>query len=123
VEGRIRRCPILNILNSDLMLDKLVCMRGTIVRTSGVKPLATKMSFTCNTCLGVQTLEFPDARFVQPTKCHETGCRSKQFSPQRGVGYETETVDWQTIRYVDTHMLFKSSLLIALLTCTRTLGN
>ncbi|KAG0046935.1 DNA replication licensing factor mcm8 [Gryganskiella cystojenkinii] len=80
------------------LIDKMVCVRGTIVRTSGVKPLATKMSFTCNTCQCVQTLDFPEARFVQPTKCPETGCRGKQFTPQRGVGYETETVDWQTIR-------------------------
>ncbi|KAF9102356.1 DNA replication licensing factor mcm8 [Mortierella sp. AM989] len=80
------------------LIGKLVCMQGTVVRTSGVKPLATKLSFTCNTCQGVQTLDLPDARFVLPTRCPEVGCRSKQFTPQRGVGYETETVDWQTIR-------------------------
>ncbi|KAG0254348.1 DNA replication licensing factor mcm8 [Mortierella polycephala] len=56
------------------------------------------MSFTCNTCQGVQTLDLPDARFIQPTKCMEVGCRGRQFTPQRGVGFDTETVDWQTIR-------------------------
>ncbi|KAG0321575.1 DNA replication licensing factor mcm8 [Linnemannia gamsii] len=80
------------------LIGKLICVRGTIVRTSGVRPLATKMSFTCNTCQGIQTLEFPDARYIQPTKCPEVGCRGRQFTPQRGVGYDTETVDWQTIR-------------------------
>ncbi|KAG0214587.1 DNA replication licensing factor mcm8 [Mortierella sp. NVP41] len=80
------------------LIGKLICVRGTVVRTSGVRPLATKMSFTCNTCQRVQTLEFPDARYIQPTKCPEAGCRSRQFTPQRGVGYDTETVDWQTIR-------------------------
>ncbi|KAI8601155.1 minichromosome maintenance complex component 8 [Dissophora ornata] len=80
------------------LIGKLICVRGTVVRSSGVKPLATKMSFTCNTCQAVQTLDLPDARFVQPTKCIEVGCRGRQFTPQRGVGYDTETVDWQTIR-------------------------
>ncbi|KAG0002448.1 DNA replication licensing factor mcm8 [Entomortierella chlamydospora] len=80
------------------LIGKLVCMQGTVVRTSGVKPLATKMSFTCNACQGVQTLDLPDAKFVLPTKCPEVGCKGRQFTPQRGVGYETETVDWQTIR-------------------------
>lgn len=80
------------------VIGKMVCIRGTVVRTSGVKPLATRMAFTCNTCQGVQTLDFPDARFMQPTKCPEVGCRSRQFTPQRGVGYDTVTVDWQTIR-------------------------
>ncbi|KAF9938012.1 DNA replication licensing factor mcm8 [Mortierella alpina] len=80
------------------LIGKMICVRGTVVRTSGVKPLATKMAFTCNTCQNAQTLEFPDARFISPTKCYEKGCRGRQFTPQRGVGYETETVDWQTVR-------------------------
>ncbi|KAF9951921.1 DNA replication licensing factor mcm8 [Mortierella alpina] len=80
------------------LIGKMICVRGTVVRTSGVKPLATKMAFTCNTCQSAQTLEFPDARFISPTRCHEKGCRGRQFTPQRGVGYDTETVDWQTVR-------------------------
>ncbi|KAG0321209.1 DNA replication licensing factor mcm8 [Dissophora globulifera] len=80
------------------LIGKLVCIRGTVVRTSGVKPMATRMSFSCNSCQAVQTLDLPDARFLQPTKCSEVGCRGRQFTPQRGVDYDTETVDWQTIR-------------------------
>ncbi|KAI7820418.1 MCM2/3/5 family-domain-containing protein [Gamsiella multidivaricata] len=80
------------------LIGKLVCVGGTVVRTSGVKPLATKMAFTCNTCQTLQTLNLPDGRFIQPTKCIAIGCRSRHFTPQRGVDYETETVDWQTIR-------------------------
>ncbi|KAK3843012.1 MAG: Mcm8 protein [Linnemannia gamsii] len=80
------------------LIGKLVSVQGTVVRTSGVKPLATRMSFTCNTCQGVQTLEFPDARYIEPAKCPEVGCRGRQFTPRRGVGFDTETVDWQTIR-------------------------
>ncbi|KAG0211617.1 DNA replication licensing factor mcm8 [Mortierella sp. GBA30] len=80
------------------LIGKMICVRGTVVRTSGVKPLATKMAFTCNTCQSVQTLDFPDARFIWPTRCHAPPCRGRQFTPQRGVGYDTETVDWQTIR-------------------------
>ncbi|KAF9432817.1 DNA replication licensing factor mcm8 [Entomortierella beljakovae] len=80
------------------LIGKMVCMQGTVVRTSGVKPLATKLSFTCNSCQEVQTLDLPDAKYMVPTKCTQYGCKSRQFTPQHGVGYGTETVDWQTIR-------------------------
>ncbi|ORZ28616.1 MCM2/3/5 family-domain-containing protein [Lobosporangium transversale] len=84
-------------LKADL-IGKMVCVRGTVVRTSGVKPLAIKMAFTCNTCQAVQTVEFKDARYEEPTRCLQVGCRSGKFTPQRGIDYETETVDWQVIR-------------------------
>lgn len=65
-----------------------------------MNPLCTKMAFTCNSCQEVQTLDFPDAKFILPTSCARVGCRGKQFTPQRGIDYDTTTVDWQTIRYV-----------------------
>ncbi|KAG0347233.1 DNA replication licensing factor mcm8 [Podila humilis] len=80
------------------LIGKLVTVKGTVVRTSMVKPLATKMSFKCNTCQEVHTLDLPDSKFIQPTSCVQVGCRSKQFTPQRGIDYDTTTVDWQTIR-------------------------
>ncbi|KAG0233290.1 DNA replication licensing factor mcm8 [Actinomortierella wolfii] len=39
-----------------------------------------------------------DGKFCYPTSCPTPGCRARQFTPQRGVGYDTETVDWQSIR-------------------------
>ncbi|KAG0228588.1 DNA replication licensing factor mcm8 [Actinomortierella wolfii] len=80
------------------LIGKLVCVRGTVVRASGVKPFVIRLSFTCNTCNGVQTLDIPDGKFCYPTSCPTPGCRARQFTPQRGVGYDTETVDWQSIR-------------------------
>ncbi|KAG0091651.1 DNA replication licensing factor mcm8 [Podila epicladia] len=80
------------------LIGNLVTVNGTVVRTSGVNPLCTKMAFTCNSCQEVQTLDFPDSKFIQPTSCTRAGCRGKQFTPQRGIDYDTTTVDWQTIR-------------------------
>ncbi|KAF9585923.1 DNA topoisomerase [Lunasporangiospora selenospora] len=80
------------------LIGKLVCIRGTVVRVSGVKPLATRLAFSCNACQSVQTIDFPDAKFSWPARCLEVGCKGRQFTPQRGVEYDTETVDWQTIR-------------------------
>ncbi|KFH68450.1 hypothetical protein MVEG_05265 [Podila verticillata NRRL 6337] len=80
------------------LIGKLVTVNGTVVRASSVNPLCTKMAFTCNSCQEVQTLDFPDAKFILPTSCARAGCRGKQFTPQRGIDYDTTTVDWQTIR-------------------------
>ena len=34
----------------NVFTGKLVSIRGTVVRVSNVKPLVTKMAFTCNSC-------------------------------------------------------------------------
>ncbi|MBN3315226.1 MCM8 helicase, partial [Atractosteus spatula] len=79
------------------LYGKYVALRGTVVRVSNIKPLCTKMAFTCNTCGHIQSLELPDGKFTVPTKCPQTDCRSRSFTPNRSSPL-TLTVDWQTIK-------------------------
>ncbi|XP_006626063.1 DNA helicase MCM8 [Lepisosteus oculatus] len=79
------------------LYGKYVALRGTVVRVSNIKPLCTKMAFTCNTCGYIQSLELPDGKFTVPTKCPGPDCRSRSFTPNRSSPL-TLTVDWQTIK-------------------------
>ncbi|KAK9759857.1 hypothetical protein K7432_016682 [Basidiobolus ranarum] len=80
------------------LIGRLICIRGTVVRTSSVKPIVTQMSFNCTVCSQIQTLRFPDGKYVHPTGCLTYGCKGRVFEPQRGVEGDTRTVDWQRIR-------------------------
>ncbi|ORX99253.1 MCM-domain-containing protein, partial [Basidiobolus meristosporus CBS 931.73] len=80
------------------LIGRLICIRGTVVRTSSIKPIVTQMSFTCVTCSQIQTMHFPDGKYVHPTGCLTYGCKGRVFEPQRGVEGDTRTVDWQRIR-------------------------
>ncbi|XP_066561850.1 DNA helicase MCM8 [Amia ocellicauda] len=76
---------------------KYVALRGTVVRVSNIKPLCTKMAFTCNTCGDTQSFPLPDGKFMTPNKCLQPECRSRSFTPNRSSPL-TLTVDWQTIK-------------------------
>ncbi|KAI8868876.1 MCM-domain-containing protein [Ramicandelaber brevisporus] len=88
------------------MIGRLVSVRGTVVRTSSIKPLLTRVAFRCASCGGRQTVTLTDGRFVYPTRCSTIGCRCKQFNPERGTNtasgsnasLDTRTIDWQQIR-------------------------
>ncbi|KAL5007806.1 hypothetical protein ScPMuIL_016612 [Solemya velum] len=76
---------------------KFVCVKGTVVRVSNIKPLCTSMAFECNNCGGLQSITLPDGKYITPTSCPEDDCRGKIFIPKRSSNL-TETIDWQTIR-------------------------
>ncbi|MEE6474375.1 hypothetical protein FKM82_010360 [Ascaphus truei] len=76
---------------------KYVALRGTVVRVSNVKPLCTKMAFSCNTCGDVQSLPLPDGKYTVPTKCPVPECRGRSFTANRSSPL-TVTVDWQSIK-------------------------
>ncbi|KAJ3126094.1 DNA replication licensing factor mcm8 [Nowakowskiella sp. JEL0407] len=106
VDKAVKR--IIRIINLDVvtplkdlkanLMGRLICIRGTVVRVSTVKPIVQKMSFICNSCRESQTLAFADGKFKQPTKCNNYGCKSKSFSPDRSPQNKTVTTDWQKIR-------------------------
>lgn len=87
--------PLKNIKAS--YYGKFVCVKGTVVRVSNMKPLCIKMVFECNNCSTIQTILFPDGKYVTPTKCTESECRSKSFIPKRSSSL-TDSIDWQTLR-------------------------
>lgn len=76
---------------------KYISLRGTVVRVSNVKPVCTRMAFTCNGCGDTQSLPLPDGKYTIPTKCLEPDCRSRSFTPNRSSSL-TVTVDWQSIK-------------------------
>uniref|UniRef100_A0A2N9IKY6 Probable DNA helicase MCM8 n=1 Tax=Fagus sylvatica TaxID=28930 RepID=A0A2N9IKY6_FAGSY len=76
-------------------IDKLVSVRGTVVKASTVKPLVVQMSFYCAKCKTEITRIFPDGKFSPPQGCNLYGCKSKFFNPIRSTA---QTIDFQKIR-------------------------
>lgn len=76
-------------------IDKLVSMRGTVVKASTVKPLVIKLNFACEKCTTEIPRTFPDGKFSPPTACTLHGCKSRTFKPIRSSAC---TIDFQKIR-------------------------
>ena len=74
---------------------KLVTLRGTVVRASGIKPLVRRLGFLCPKCGCEFTEDFQDGFYKLPSACQGDGCRGKYFLPQKST---VRTVDWQKIR-------------------------
>ncbi|KAJ1932303.1 DNA replication licensing factor mcm8, partial [Linderina pennispora] len=79
-------------------VGKLVTVRGTVVRTTPVKPLLVQAEFNCARCGTAQIVKIVDGKYEMPVKCYAQGCKSKVFDLNRGVSPGTRTVDWQQIR-------------------------
>ncbi|XP_043912385.1 DNA helicase MCM8 [Protopterus annectens] len=76
---------------------KYVALRGTVVRVGNIKPLCIKMAFVCVACGDIQSLPLSDGKYSLPTKCQQSDCRGKLFTPDRSSPL-TVTVDWQSIK-------------------------
>eukprot|EP01097_Dermamoeba_algensis_P009000 TRINITY_DN6200_c0_g1_i1.p1 TRINITY_DN6200_c0_g1~~TRINITY_DN6200_c0_g1_i1.p1 ORF type:complete len:798 (-),score=180.44 TRINITY_DN6200_c0_g1_i1:52-2406(-) len=82
------------------LIGKLVCIQGTVIRVSNIKPLVRELSFTCSKC-GAETVQhFKDGKFAPPTHCTTKNCRAKIFVPNRTA---SSTIDWQKIRLQESH--------------------
>lgn len=78
------------------MTDRLVSVRGTVVKVSTVRPLVMHMTFSCTKCGTSISRKFPDGKFSPPSICEVAGCKSRTFSPKRSTA---EPIDFQKIRY------------------------
>ncbi|XP_061829215.1 DNA helicase MCM8 [Nerophis lumbriciformis] len=76
---------------------QLVCVRGTAVRVSNIRPLCTRLAFRCTTCSATCSLPLQRGKYATPTKCSQPDCRSRSFSAMRSSSL-TQTVDWQLIK-------------------------
>uniref|UniRef100_A0A672P3N0 DNA helicase MCM8 n=1 Tax=Sinocyclocheilus grahami TaxID=75366 RepID=A0A672P3N0_SINGR len=85
------------------LYGKFVAIRGTVVRVSNIKPLCSKLAFVCNSCGDTQSVMLPDGKYAIPTKCLQTECRGRSFTPNRSSPL-TLTVDRQTVKYVNELM-------------------
>lgn len=77
------------------LTDRLVSVRGTVIKVSTVKPLVIEMSFACTKCGTNITRDFPDGKFSPPPICEMHGCKSRTFTPIRS---SAQPVDFQKIR-------------------------
>jgi DNA helicase MCM8 len=51
------------------LVGKLVSVRGSVVRVSGVRPMVLRMAFACTGCGGEIMAWFSDGKYQPPVKC------------------------------------------------------
>nr|XP_043613345.1 probable DNA helicase MCM8 [Erigeron canadensis] len=76
-------------------IERLVSVRGTVVKVSTVRPLVVHMSFECTKCGTTNSRDFPDGKFSPPPSCAVHGCKSRTFNPIRS---SAQPIDFQKIR-------------------------
>jgi DNA helicase MCM8 len=76
-------------------IGKFVQVKGTVVRVSNIKQVATQITFDCQKCGSKMIRYFVENTFIPPNHCKNRSCKSKKFEPDR---YNAITVDWQRIR-------------------------
>ncbi|KAM7408330.1 hypothetical protein PAMA_002164 [Pampus argenteus] len=76
---------------------RLVCVRGTVVRVSNIRPQCTRLAFRCLACSHTLSLPLQHGKYATPTKCTQPDCRSRSFAACRSSPF-THTVDWQIIK-------------------------
>ena len=74
---------------------KLVTIKGTVVRASGIKPMITELDFLCLKCSCSTDVRFADGIYAPPAACSADGCRGRSFLPQRSTA---KAIDWQKLR-------------------------
>lgn len=50
------------------VFGRLVCVKGTVVRVSNIRPLCTRMAFRCQTCSSTMSLPLQHGKYATPTK-------------------------------------------------------
>lgn len=89
------------MLHDYIVTDKLISVRGNVVKVSTVRPLVVQMSFDCAKCKTSIRCIFPDGKFSPPAICTLHGCKSRTFIPIRSTA---QAVDFQKIRLA-AHLL------------------
>ncbi|XP_028983388.1 DNA helicase MCM8 [Betta splendens] len=79
------------------VFGRLVCVRGTVVRVSNIRPFCTRLAFRCVSCTHTLSLPLQHGKYATPTKCIQPECRGRTFAPSRSSPL-TQTVDWQIIK-------------------------
>lgn len=50
------------------VFGRLVCVKGTVVRVSSIRPLCTRLAFRCRTCATTLSLALQHGKYTTPTK-------------------------------------------------------
>ncbi|KAM0888132.1 hypothetical protein ACQ4PT_028495 [Festuca glaucescens] len=67
------------------LTEKLVTVRGTVVKVSAVKPLVMELDFQCMKCATAIRHAFSDGKFSPPVSCIIQGCKGSTFTPVRST--------------------------------------
>ena len=70
-------------------IGKFICIKGTVIKASSIKPFLISMIFQCNSCKMEKEISFRDGKYVVPKKC--AACNSTSFIPLRHTIKITET--------------------------------
>ncbi|CAD7093672.1 unnamed protein product [Hermetia illucens] len=77
--------------------DRLVSVRGTVIRAGATQILCTWMAFACPNCNAEQSIRQPEGVFTAPSSC-KGGCRTRSNFTELLSSPYTRTEPFQTIR-------------------------
>jgi len=87
----------LRVLKSSFY-NKLVTIKGTVIRVTANRPVNSWLLFQCNVCGKEFTVYQAEGKYTLPIRCADAACRNrKNFTPQRASKL-TVTVDMQQVR-------------------------
>lgn len=79
-------------------VNKLLCIKGTLIRVANVMQMNTWLTFQCLKCDSFCSVEQkPKGRFTRPKRCPAEGCQSQTFTEMR-THPMTMTVNSQMVR-------------------------
>jgi DNA helicase MCM8 len=85
------------------LVEKLVTVRGTVLKVSTVKPLVLELEFRCMKCGKKIPRAISDGKFSPPMSCTIQGCKSRTFTPDRT---SAKLMDFQKIRQVMSKLIY-----------------
>jgi DNA replicative helicase MCM subunit Mcm2 (Cdc46/Mcm family) len=65
------------------MINKFLCLRGTVLRVSSIKVLVERITFKCHDCKLDIDIAFIDGKWETPNRCISADCRSRIFNPEK----------------------------------------
>lgn len=72
----------MNLIKSHL-INKYICIQGTVLRVSAIKVLVESIQFNCHECRSKILICFIDGKWETPNRCINIDCRSRIFNPEK----------------------------------------
>jgi DNA replication licensing factor MCM4 len=81
-------------------IDKIVCIKGLVIRVSPIIPDMSKAFFRCNVCAHTVTVELDRGKIAEPTECPRPVCNSA--NSMQIIHNRSEFQDKQVIKLQET---------------------
>ncbi|CAG9335785.1 unnamed protein product [Blepharisma stoltei] len=94
----ITKYDVITLLSNirSAMIQRFVCISGSVVKMSPRKPYVIGMDFLCLKCSAHVPTTFPEGKYTLPMLCSNQDCRNiKAFQPLRDTA---KLVNWQRIK-------------------------